>query len=193
MENLRKSKADTVVAWMPKVNDQRLQQLRDWGVELGLSYAAFPDGLCPATPEADIKLLADAQRCVSMGATSIWLDNFRWGGDCTDTNIPKHSCDQCKTIDHEERLIELAQKIKLSLPTAIRLGYFCVAYKSEIDSWAKEFDFISPMLYAYQFSKQLAITTGKPVIPILEIEDESNALAEVAWFSWDRAKMMVNA
>ncbi len=190
---LRSSEADEVIAWMPKLNEQRLKQLKDWGVDLGLSFAAFPDGMCPASQEAETRLLTDVKKSVDMGAKSIWLDNFRWGGDCTNASIPKHDCLQCKNVDQDQRLIELVRKIKQILPSTILLGYFCVAYKPEVDAWAKEFDFISPMLYAYQFSEQLAAATGKLVVPILEIEDESNALAKIAWFSWDRAKITRNA
>ncbi len=199
---LRSSGANEVVAWMENLNPHRIEQLKKWGVRIGLSFAATAHGVCPLDPTTKIRLEKLLMQAANDGPDFLCLDHLRFDGyweginntgEMPDTHPP---CQYCQDSNRSKSIVELAGWIKEKLPSNIELGYFAVPFYPEHlqilgqdhQKLAAHCDFTSPMLYQrmigkpvgyiHEYTGYLADLTHKPVIPAIAVKDMPDNLED---------------
>ncbi|TSC88429.1 MAG: hypothetical protein G01um101416_97 [Microgenomates group bacterium Gr01-1014_16] len=201
-KTLYSSGANEIVAWMERLNDKRLKQLKNWGVKISLCISAFRDEVCPFDPSAKNRLSDLLKQAVDYQPNSIILDHFRFRGKWEQSGkklkyvLAHKPCHYCRGVEKGEKLAEIAAWIKEEIPMRLELGYYAVPLKyEEFPQFGqnhallvKAFDYSSPMLYHQmldkpvqyisQFTKYLFDLASKPVIPAIAVKDMPDNLPD---------------
>ncbi|MBI2008412.1 hypothetical protein HYS82_02020 [Candidatus Amesbacteria bacterium] len=201
-KDLYSSGANEVVAWMERLNDKRIMQLKNWGVKISLCFSAFSDKACPFDPSSKNRLSELLKQAVDYLPNGIIMDHFRFRGRWEHSKeklkytLTHEPCHYCQGVDKGEKLAEIAKRIRNEVPKRIELGYYAVPVKyDEFPQFGqnhallvKEFDYSSPMLYhrmldkpvqyISQFTKYLFDLEGKPVIPAIAVKDMPDNLPD---------------
>lgn len=205
IEGLEKSGANYLIVAGENITADNWQIVKNLGMDLGIAVNAFKKNVCPADPVTQQELFNKIDRVLQFEPKEIWLDYFRFGGDCTDVtdgNVAKAhlECQYCQGKDRVELLINLANQIVKHVNNKSKVGIFTVALKnSEAPKLAqalgldyaqlgKIFDQFCPMLYhrmidkpvSYisEYVKYLSDLTGKPVLSIIQIKDMPDDLED---------------
>jgi hypothetical protein len=215
--------------------EQRMRELRGLKMKLGLSLGTFKNGVCPLDPESKSRLEKLISEAMRWKPEVLWFDHLRFDGHWEAMKRNKledeHlSCEWCRGKDRVEELVRLAEWIKSQIGGKADIGFFAVPFKAKeaplvIEEMGQDvrklgvvIDVISPMLYhrligkpveyIHEFVNYVSELTGKPVLPIIQIKDLPDEVADefeekeiretftvaakapsagVAWFCWDDA------
>lgn len=194
---LSDSQASEVIVAQDRFNQDRLSQINQLGLKLGISFGGCEDHICPASPQSWIYLKSKVDQAFKFKPKTIWLDHFRFAGHwetkTQNLNSIHPECKFCRGKNRTDILVQLSKKLKNRTPSSIKLGYFALPLlaneRPEImqltgqnhKKLSSYFDFISPMLYhrminkpvSYisQYTKYLNALTKKPIIPIIQTKD----------------------
>lgn len=201
-KTLYSSGANEVVAWMERLNPTRLKQLRDWHVEVNLSFAGFEDEICPLDLQSIDRLQKLIKTALEYGSSGIIIDHFRFQGRWEQSgqelrHVLYHGeCQYCKGKDKGWELARIAETIRKLIPPNIKLGYYAVPFAyQEFPQFGQDhalltniFDYSSPMLYhrmlgkpveyIHLFTKYLSGLANKPVIPAIAVKDMPDGLPD---------------
>lgn len=204
IKDLDKSSANHLIVTDRTISQDYWASLKNKGFTLSIAVDAFGRGECPVKKENIDKLFSKISRALEYQPTEIWLDYFRFGGDCTDiedTDIEKAHplCQWCEDINRVDFILDLAGKVKMQMGS-VKLGFFTVAFKSDSApklsqalglDYAKLgniLDISSPMLYHKMIKKSVSYiseytswmfnVSGKPVLPIIQIKDMPDDLPD---------------
>lgn len=201
-ETLYSSGANEVVAWMDRLNDQRLRQLRNWGIKLTISFSAFSDNICPFDPKSGAILKQALRKAMAYHPDGIVLDHFRFRGRWEQSEeklkyvLTHEPCQHCRRTNKGRLLAKIASEIKQLVSKEIELGYYAVPveygqfpqFGQDHKLLTKVFDYSSPMLYhrmlgksvqyIHSFIRYLADLNNKPVVPAIAIKDMPDDLPD---------------
>lgn len=196
---LEKSNANHLMVSEHGLNEGKWDVLKKLGVVLSIAIDAFNKEDCPLDPQAKGRLFSKVSNILEFSPEEIWLDGFRFGGDCTtieeESGVKQahQECKFCQGKDRKELINSLAREIKDKVAGKSKIGFFAVAFNdSESPNLSNALgldyltlgqilDISSPMLYHRMLGKPveyiheyvgwLAHKTGKPVLPIIQIKD----------------------
>lgn len=186
------------------ITKEKWDVLKSTGADLSISIVAFDRGGCPLDPEVKVKLKRRIGNALRWNPKVIWLDHFRFDGywesvkeELSDTHNP---CRWCKGKNRSREIGELARWTRLQIPKSVKAGYFAVPYMLRRHAKlvlelgqdhrlvGKSLDMTSPMLYhrmigkkvSYisEYTKYLYDLTRRPVLPIIQIKDMPDHLAD---------------
>ncbi len=203
---LEKSGANNLMVTSRTITSKSWKHLQELGFNnLSIAVDAFDKGVCPLDPQALRKLSPHIGELLKFKPDEIWLDHFRFGGDCTDIEgkdvVKAHQeCRFCKGADRIEAISNLARRLKGQIGDRAKLGIYAVAFRSDQEkrlsaalgldygTLGQVFDMSSPMLYhrmikrpvSYisKYTKWMSEVTGKPVLPIIQIKDMPDDLPD---------------
>ncbi len=204
LKTLRQAGATGLIAGMGGLTSERMDNLREVGLSIGVCISAFDQGDCPVNPTQQNKLRQNIQETLGWNPRQLWLDHFRFDGRWeTQTDSfenPHQECQWCRGVDRAKFLHSTAEEIRKLVPKEIGLNYFAVPFSKgnrlEVartlgqahEIIALAFDCISPMLYhrmigkpvSYisEYVKWLANATGKPILPIIQVKDMPDTLPD---------------
>lgn len=183
------------------------QKLQGLGVRLSVAVNALEKGedVCVLDLQVQKRLLERLDNVLQFQPEEIWIDRFRFGGDCTDISeedVKKthKECQFCEGKNRTESITEFGEQLIQYINGRSKLGLFAVAFKDieapglaqalgiDYSRLGRVFDLFSPMLYhrmmgkpvSYisDYTKWLAEKTGKPVLPIIQIKDMPDDLED---------------
>lgn len=188
------------------LNEEKWDNLKKLGIALSIAIDAFGKEDCPLDPQAKESLFTKVSNILEFSPEEIWLDSFRFGGDCTtikeESGIKQahQECKFCQGKDRKEVINSLAREIRDKVAGKNKIGFFAVAFNDsespnlsnalgvDYSTLGQIFDISSPMLYhrmlgksvgyIYEYTKWLADRTGKPVLPIIQIKDMPDDLED---------------
>lgn len=207
LEGIEKSGANHLIVNDRDLNQVNWQVLQRLGPKLSIAINALDkdEQVCLLDPQVQERFLARLDAALQFNPEEIWIDRFRFGGDCTDieeTDAAKahSSCQYCQGKSRTESILNIAQQVKSRVDGKAKLGLFAVAFKDDegpqlaqalgvdYQKLGQVFDLFSPMLYhrmigkpvSYisEYIKWLADRTGKPVLPVLQIKDMPDGLED---------------
>lgn len=205
-EYLEKSNANHLMVSEHGLDERKWNALKKLGMVLSIAVNAFDKEDCPLDPQAREKLFGKVSNILEFSPEEIWLDGFRFGGDCTTieegSGIKQihQECKFCQGKDRKELINSLAREIKNKVAGKSKIGFFAVAFNDskspglsnalglDYSTLGQIFDINSPMLYhrmlgksvgyIHGYTKWLADRTGKPVLPIIQIKDMPDDLED---------------
>lgn len=205
IDGIEKSGANHLIVTDEGLTPEVWEKLQKLGVDLTISIRVFEKEACPLDPKSQERLFAKVDNTLKFFPKQIWLDYFRFGGECTaisdsDVKDTHQDCDWCRGRDRQESLSELASKVVNYVGGKSEVGYFAVAFNDDQSSHlakslgvdyarlGRVFDVFSPMLYHRMFGKPvtyiseytkwLAEQTKKPILPIIQIKDMPDDLED---------------
>lgn len=205
IDGIEKSGANHLIVTEHEIDKDNWQKLQALGVTLGISVDAFIKGGCSADPQARERLFKQINTVLDFQPDEIWLDHFRFGGECTgineaDVNLVHQECEWCRGKNRQEFINELARKVIAHIEGKSKIGLFAVAFKKEeapslgsalgldYSALGQIFDMFSPMLYHRMIGKPVSYIseyvsylvglTGKPALPIIQIKDMPDDLED---------------
>lgn len=205
IEGLDQSNANHLMVIDRSITAASWAKLQKLGCRLSIAIDAFEKGDCPVNPNCLGKLSTKIETALQFSPGEIWLDRFRFGGDCTDIEDSDASkahqpCQFCKNAHRVDYINALAETVREQVNGRAELGFFAVAFKSDKSTrlrnalgldyaeLGKIFDISSPMLYhemirrpiSYiaEYVKWMAEITGKPVLPIIQIKSMPDDLTD---------------
>ena len=219
-DGLEKTRVNHLMVVGRNLTPKSWENLKKFNAKLSIAIDAFDKGECPANPESLGKLSERIEQALKYQPSEIWLDRFRFGGDCTDINDSDadrahQPCQFCKDADRVGFINGLAGTVQEQANDRAKIGYFTVAFFSDrakklknalgldYQKLAKFFDLSSPMLYhrmlhepveyISEYVSWMVETTGKPVLPIIQIKDMPDDLPDKMseneiWEAFNEAK-----
>lgn len=207
IEGIEKSGTNHLIVSAHGLNEDNWQELKKLGVNLSVAIDAIEKGeeFCPLDPDVRRRLFQRLEGVLKFTPEGIWIDRFRFGGDCTgiygkDAKLSHQACKWCEGKDRKEVILSLAQEVKEKIGDKSKFGLFVVAFKDDEVPELKEalgldyvklgeiIDLFSPMLYhrmlgksveyISDYSNWLAQKTGKSVLPIIQIKDMPDDLED---------------
>lgn len=205
IQGIEKSGANHLIVASDGLNQRIWQKLQNLGMSLDISINAFDKNSCPADPQSQATVFKRLAFALSFQPSEIWLDYFRFGGECTgirkeDAQYTHQECKYCQGVNRKEIISQLSQKVNQTVKGRSKLGYFAIAFKDneasqlsqalgvDYQELGKIFDLFSPMLYHRMLNKPvdyiseyvqyLAEKTRKPVLPIIQIKDMPDDLED---------------
>ncbi len=205
IDGIQNTGANHLIVSGDGLNRENWHNLDLLGLDVGISLIAFEKGACPADPAAVKALLEKIEWVMQFSPGEVWLDYFRFGGDCSvlvDGKIPNvlAECPFCRGQDRVEVINRLLRQIRHNLGLNTKLGLFTVAVRdTEVENFGQLgldyhqlgslVDLTSPMLYQRMMGKSveyihpyiewMAAVTGKPVMPIIQIKDMPDDLPDL--------------
>lgn len=207
IEGLETSGANHFIVSGNGLNNENWQKLQELGFKCGIAVNALKknEGKCLLYPEIKQRLFSDIDKILKFNPSEIWVDYFRFGGDCTgiyeeDEKLAHQPCKWCEGKNRKDTLFDLAEEVKQRIGGKSKFGFFAVAFKDEeapnlADALGLDYaklgqvvDIFSPMLYhrmirkpinyISDYVKYLHEKTGKPVLPIIQIKDMPDDLED---------------
>lgn len=203
---LEKSNANHLMVSEHGLDEEKWDALKKLGMVLSIAIDAFDKEDCPLDPQVKKGLFSKISDMLEFSPEEIWLDRFRFGGDCTtikNENGVKQvhqECKFCQGKDRKEVIDSLAWGIKDKVAGKSKIGFFVVAFNDnespklsnalglDYSTLGQIFDISSPMLYhrmlgksvgyIHEYTKWLADRTGKLVLPIIQIKDMPDDLED---------------
>lgn len=203
---LHTSNANHLMVSEHGLDEEKWDALKKLGMVRSIAIDAFNKEDCPLDPQVKERLFSKVSNMLEFSPAEIWLDGFRFGGDCTTINEESgvkqahQECEFCQDKDRKEVINRLAREIKDKVAGKSKIGFFAVAFndnESPVLSNALGLDYLilgqifdtsSPMLYhrmlgksvryIHEYTKWLADRTGKPVLPIVQIKDMPDDLED---------------
>lgn len=205
IEGLERSGTNHLIISGQGLDESNWQKLQSLGMELGISITAFKKEECPVNPEVQQKLFSEIEQALKFNPKEIWLDYFRFGGECTginekDVELIHQTCQWCEGKNRKDTILSLAEEVKQKIAGRSKFGLFAVAFKDEeVPNLAEALgldypklgqivDLFSPMVYhrmlgkpveyISEYTQWLAQKAGKPVLPIIQIKDMPDDLED---------------
>lgn len=204
--SLHTSNANHLMVSEHGLDEGKWNALKKLGMILSIATDAFDKEDCPLDPQAKGRLFSKVSNILEFSPEEIWLDRFRFGGDCTtikeESGVKQahQECEFCQGKDRKEVINSLAREIKDKVAGKSKVGFFAVAFNdSESPNLSNALgldyltlgqilDISSPMLYhrmlgkpagyIYEYTKWLTDRTRKPVLPIIQIKDMPDDLED---------------
>lgn len=204
LEGIKNSGVSHLIVVNEKLSKDIWDKLKEFSVDLSISFGVFgPDG-CPASPQAQEKLFNKLKDALKFHPKEIWIDHFRFDGHWEAINNKiagiHMPCEFCKDKSRVYVLEEIAKKVVNLVNDHTKVGYFAVPFKDEDvpemvtglgqDHFilGKIFDMSSPMLYQQmikkptfyisEYIKWLHDKTQRPILPIIQVKSMPDDLED---------------
>ncbi len=204
LEGIKESGANHLIITLEGLNQEIWQKLQNLGCDLATSISSINKDDCPLDKSVKQNLIEKVRKALEFNPKEIWFDFLRFGGDCTDVkdedvSMAHPACQYCQNVDREEAILNLSKELNSEIAGRAKMGLFAVAFKDapslqkalglDYVALSQVFDFFSPMLYHRMLKKNISYiseyvdwmvnSTGKPVLPIIQIKDMPDDLPDL--------------
>lgn len=201
IKGIDKSGANYLMVAGNGITSENWKRLKNLGMTLTISVDVCQG--CPADPKILDESIKSVKAILKYQPDGIWLDHLRFDGrweiESQSIKSPHEPCEWCQGKSRQEVITNFARQIKENVE-GVNLGYFALPFKEEErpdlveilgqdhSRLASYFNFISPMLYhrmigkpvSYisDFVRYLSQLTGKPILPIIQVNDMPDDLED---------------